>query len=280
MDLVARPASRTAVGVALLRAVHTSHDCMPRILHDDISPRLFAEAAIAHAAATSGPRTELRAHVLVRSRYAEERLRQAVMDRGVRQCVMLGAGLDTFAYRQPEWALSNMTCVIELDHPASQADKQRRLAEAGITVPANVYFASVDLATTALADALSSTCLDLSQPVFFFWLGVMVYLDASAIDQVFRCIVGLPQGSEVVFSFARPRADGRMSDAEARAAACGEPWLSKFEPDVLASLLQRHGFARVQFMSPEEGHAWFGVASDRTDGLCAPPLPSVGSATV
>ncbi len=151
-----RGASSTAVGVAMLRAAHMLFDGLPRILDDSVVVALLGPGTVAHIRERAPAYREaramaLRTHVLLRSRFAEERLRDA-LERGVTQFVALGAGLDTFAYRQPPWARALR--IFEVDHPASQAAKRERLAEAGIDVPANVVYAPIDFEHDTLAAGL------------------------------------------------------------------------------------------------------------------------------
>ena len=178
--------SRTALGVAGQRAAHLWLDDPPPILDDGISARLAgpdAEAFIrGHAERFRRARSmALRATVVARSRFAEDELAAAAV-RGVRQAVILGAGLDTFAYRQPAWA-SDLR-IAELDHPASQAAKLDRLASAGVAIPGNVRHVPIDLVTGDLAAALDRAGLDRLQPMLIAWLGVMMYLPPDASDRV------------------------------------------------------------------------------------------------
>jgi methyltransferase (TIGR00027 family) len=164
-----------------MRAAHQLLDDTPRVLDDPVAPRLVGDDALAALKADPARvRTPealgRRAHVVARARYAEERLAAAVA-RGVRQCVVLGAGLDTFAYRQPAWAAT--LAVVEVDHPASQHDKRARLAAAGVAVPPNVAYAAVDLEAAAagpaparaVADALAAHGVRPDVPTFVSWLG-------------------------------------------------------------------------------------------------------------
>jgi methyltransferase (TIGR00027 family) len=269
-----RAASATALGVTVLRAVHQVADGAPRVLDDPISARLVDPAVLARAVAADGAGAQaLRAHVVLRSRFAEGRLEAAVA-RGVQQCVVLGAGFDTFAYRQPEWARTLR--IFEVDHPASQRAKRERLAAAGIAVPENVTFVAIDFAATSLQDGLATSGFDPQAPAFFSWLGVMMYLDETAIDAVLRYVASRPAGSEIAFSFAS--ADpGASRKVEALAAAAGEPWLSRFDPAVLRRKLHEHGFRAVTLLGPEEARRYFG---ERSDQLRAPERVSIGSAVV
>ena len=215
-------ASRTAVGVAALRAAHVLHDAPPPILNDvvaiqlidpDMRARLEGPGAAEHLAKAEA----LRVHVVVRSRFAEDCL-EAAFERGVRQYVILGAGLDTFAWRQPAWA-SGLR-IFEVDQAGSQLDKQDRVARAGLAAPPNLVFVPVDFETEPLGQCLSGAGVDLRAPVFFSWLGVTPYLDEAAIDDVLRVVVGGAPGTEVVFTFA-PVGD-TPSAVAAMAAALGE----------------------------------------------------------
>src|SRR4051812_41397119 len=124
-----RNASATARGVAMLRAVHQIFDGLPPILDDPVIVRLFGFGTVSPEERDryeSGPARGIRSHVVLRSRVAEDMLRDAGA-RGVGRYVLLGAGLDTFAYRQPEWARAIE--IVEVDHPSSQAEKRQLLAD-------------------------------------------------------------------------------------------------------------------------------------------------------
>lgn len=154
------------MGVAMLRAAHQLVDAEPRILVDTPIVQMVGPEAVeqirAHAAEMQArPIQGLRAHLVLRSRFAEDQLAAAVK-RGVRQLVILGAGLDTFAYRQPAWA--HALRIIEVDQPATQTVKRERLAGAAIEIPANVTLAPVDFEATPLRQALETNGIDLSSP--------------------------------------------------------------------------------------------------------------------
>src|ERR1700741_216051 len=134
-----RGASRTALGVAALRWQHQTLDGEPKVLADALSGQLLGEDVLRQVAARLGdPHSPemlaLRSHVVLRSRYCEDKLAAAVRQ-GVSHLLILGAGLHTFAYRQPEWARGLRVC--EVDHPASQAEKRRLLSSARIAIPEN-----------------------------------------------------------------------------------------------------------------------------------------------
>ena len=116
-----------------------------------------------------------------RSRYVEDQLKDAV-SKGVEQYVLLGAGLDTFAYRNPFPSLR----VLEVDFPATQEWKRSMLAEAAIALPTNLVFVPLDFELKTLAEGLSDAGFDAARPAFFGWLGVVPYLTLEA----FRATIG------------------------------------------------------------------------------------------
>ncbi len=269
--LFERSASGTAVGVAMLRAAHLLFDGEPKILHDSVVLRLLGpalEGVVREREANfhEDSARRLRTHVVLRSRFAEERL-QAAVERGVTQMVQLGAGLDTFAYRQPVWACG--VRLFEVDHPASQRAKRERLAAAGIAVPANVTFAAVDFEHETLEEGLARAGFDPAQVTFVSCLGVLVYLTLEGIDALFAWVARLPPGSECAFTFggdAGAGAAGRARLAE-RVAEIGEPFRTPMELEHVQRVLARAGLPAPQQATDEEIAAWMG---SRTDGLERP----------
>jgi methyltransferase (TIGR00027 family) len=268
--------SKTALGVGSLRALHRLLDTEPWVIDDPVSFALFGDAARYLAQhdpswAEQPARIQLRAHVLVRSAFAEDRLRAAVA-RGVRQCVVLGAGYDTLAYRQPAWM--HGVRLIEVDAPATQADKRARLERAAIAVPENVAFAAIDFERTSLADGLTAAGFDAGAPAFFSWLGVMVYLTRDAVDAVFRFVAGLPAESEIAFTFTAP---GGSAALERRVAEIGEPLLTRLEPAAVEPMLRQLGFGAVTVLSSSVAAQYLG---QRSDALRLPPRASIAAAIV
>ncbi|MFI5236016.1 MAG: class I SAM-dependent methyltransferase [Gemmatimonadales bacterium] len=265
-----RGASNTALGVMAIRAAHQLIDGEPKILDDPIAVRLLAPRTIARIVRYGRDERDrrvdgLRAHIVTRSRYAEDRLAEAAA-RGVRQYVILGAGYDTFAYRQPLWARELK--VFEVDHPASQDAKRDRLTRAGIALPDNLTFVAIDFEKMSLAEGLAAGGVDLDQPAFFSWLGVLVYLTEEAIDAVFRAVAQFPKESEIVLTFSPPDPDGVGRGLATRVAAMGEPWRTRLEPEALVEKLRRSGFVEAGLADPAElTERYF---TERTDGLQAP----------
>ena len=229
----------------------------------------------AEARLQAPPARALRSHVVLRSRYAEDRLALAVA-RGVRQYVVLGAGYDTFIVRQPLWAAALR--ITEVDRAAIQQAKRARLAEVGLIVPGNVTFLEMDFETETLAAGLERGGVNRSEPAFFSWLGVSVYLTEAAIDAVLATVAAYPAGSEIVFTFSQPRdprpdvrpdasGDGEPTLAD-RVAAIGEPWLSYFSPEAMEEKLLDAGFRDVEFLTPDAARAAY---SSGAAGELPPP---------
>lgn len=228
-----RKPSQTALGAAGYRAAHQSRDG-GRIFLDPLARAILgAEADAIIGALTADPaQTPARIFMAARSRFAEDCLAAAVA-RGVRQAVVLGAGLDTFGLRDPHADQGLRT--FEVDHPATQAWKLKRLAEAGLVAPASLTFAAIDLERQELGQGLLQAGFEPHRPAFFLWLGVVPYLRPAAISATLRYIASVP-GSEVVFDYSEPLENypddrrAEMVARGARAAQRGEPWLSHFDP--------------------------------------------------
>jgi methyltransferase (TIGR00027 family) len=277
-----RAVSNTAHAVMVLRAVHQLVDDEPKILVDPVAVRLLDEESREGIRNNPehfrrGMALALRAHVVIRSRFAEDRLAAAV-GRGVTQFVVLGAGYDTFAFRQPDWA--RMLRIFEVDHAASQQAKRERLAAANIPLPPNVTFAAVDFEHETLLAGLARSGFDPQQPTFVSCLGVLVYLTAEAVEGVFRFAASLVPGSEIVATFRGQRVAGEPveSPVAAAAAAAGEPWISSFDPAGLRRQLMAMGFSDVSLITGPELEVRY--AMRRTDGLHPPGRMMMVSAKV
>jgi methyltransferase (TIGR00027 family) len=273
-----RAASGTAHWVAVLRAAHLIIDGEPPVLNDTVAARLLGGGIEARIRARAGelqtPATcGLRSHVVLRSRFAEDALMHAV-EAGVEQYVLLGAGLDTFAYRQPAWA--HRLAIVEVDHPASQAAKRRTLAAAGIEIPPNVRFADIDFERETLAHGLARCGVQTTKPTFFSWLGVTMYLTRDAIEATLRTVLSFPPGSGIVFTFAHT--ESAASQIAQGSASGGEPWVSYFTPDEVEAMLRSLGFSDTRFLSREEAERLY--YANRTDGFTAPPRVSIVRASV
>jgi len=263
--------SRTAERVAARRAAHQLLDA-PLVFSDPLALRILEPEVAARVREdpkhldTSPVSRYLRAFLVVRSRIAEEEVAAAVA-RGVTQYVIVGAGYDTFAYRNPFSQLQ----VFEVDHPSTQRAKRQRLDEGGIPVPRNATFVAADLTVTSLEHALESSAFDRTKPAVFSWLGVVPYLELPAIEATLACVARMPAGTTIVFDY------GVSTDAlnfaerfvvrkmAKRVAQAGEPWKTFFLPDELSALLRRLGFASHVDWGAEEINARYFAA--RKDGL-------------
>ena len=222
-----------------------------------------------------------RAHIVLRNRYAEDCLREAA-ERGVRQYVLLGAGYDTFAYRQPAWA--EALTIFEVDHPATQSAKRELLAAAGVAVPGILRFASVNFEAELLRDGLQRAGFDFTGAAFFSCLGVLVYLDETSIAALFEFVASRQRGSEIVFTFSQPDSalDAREAESRAKITAAvsemGEPWRTYLEPERLREMLTGWGFSAVSFLTPARAEEKY--FRGRTDALRPPRHVRLGRAVV
>jgi methyltransferase (TIGR00027 family) len=281
----AQKASDTAALTAMLRAAHQLVDDEPRIVNDPIAVALVddvtREQIATRPAALRSPALMVpRAAVLLRSRYAEDLLAKAI-ERGMSQFVILGAGLDTFAFRQP--ASAGPLLVYEVDFPATQAWKRQRLAAAGLVVPDNLRWVPIDFEQQTLTTPLGNADFDASKPAFFSWLGVTQYLSLPAIDATLSFVAALRSPSTIVLSFMVPDIDLPPEEAAVvrqvadDAARAGEPWLTRISSQELAVRLTQLGFRNVIHLSPEEANTRY--FAGRRDGLRAPHVAQLMSAT-
>ena len=247
--------SRTAWAAAFHRAAHQVLE-QGRIFADPLALRILGEDAetVARRAEERPSGRRMRIFIAARTRFAEDAVAAAV-ERGVRQLVVLGAGLDTYAYRS---ALRDRLRIFEVDHPDTQAWKRQRLDEAAIPIPAWLTFAPIDFEGQTLAGGLAAAGFDPGQQTFFTWLGVAPYLTKDAVWSTLGFIAGLSNGAHVVFDYADPPAsmtqEMRLSH-EARAAhvaGLGEAWVSYFDADELRAGLTALGFSDVEDLGPRE----------------------------
>ena len=252
---------RTALMIARQRAAHQVLD-HGSILNDPFAMKILREDekdvlqfANAHPSASIG-----RLFTAARSRIAEDALSRAV-DKGIRQIVILGAGLDTFALRNPHGA--RQIRIYEVDHPATQAWKRQRLADAQIAPPPCLIFVPVDFERDDVGDKLVAAGFQQNAPAFFTWLGVVPYLTEHAIGRTLDYMSSI-QNSEVVFDYMEPSAASseelRQLDTERteRLKKLDERSVSRFEPAGVAAILRSHGFAAVEDIDFREIASRFG----------------------
>jgi len=270
--------SRTAIATALLRAVHVRLDDPPPVLNDPFAyqllpvylRRLIRSRARLPAALSKSIRLRdpaglaMRAQIVVRARYAEDSLTEARAT-GAARYVILGAGLDTFALRQPAPAIE----VIEIDHPATQHWKQRLLQQRGIDPPPELSFMPVDFEQTSLAEAWS----DSEQADFISWLGTTYYLSRAGLENTLhRLAERTAPGSQLVLDYWCERPGRTFSPllAGMRIAVAfqGEPMRSFFRPEEIEALAVASGWTVVENLSPTQQTQRY--LAQRKDGLRIP----------
>jgi len=238
----ARP-SRTALRVALRRAAHQRYDARPLVLDDPIAVPILGDTYAEELRRTPMRPDRpfsvgLRAFLVARSRYAEDTLARAVAQ-GVTQYVLLGAGLDTFAHRNPYQQLR----VFEVDHPATQQWKRELLEISGLPAPANLTYVPVDFERQSLSEQLHSAGFNPAVPTFFAWLGVVPYLTLAAFRSTINFIAAQSHGTGVVLDYSQPRSalpflEKLAHDSlSARVQLAGEPFQLFFTPSEMASEL-------------------------------------------
>jgi methyltransferase (TIGR00027 family) len=237
------------------RAEHQMVD-RPIVFDDPLALAIIGAEEAGKLGQDGAGERSLRAFIVVRSRFAEDELALAVA-RGVRQYVVLGAGLDTFAFRNPHAGLR----VFEVDHPLTQQWKREQLRMAGIAIPPALTFAAVDFERQSLADRLRETGFRTNEPAWFSWLGVVPYLTPTAFRSTVAFIAALPAWSGVVFDYAVPREalgapEQQAFDALAgRVARAGEPFQLFFHPSELVVELMSVGFHHVEDLGAAELNA-------------------------
>lgn len=254
--------SRTAFAAALHRAAHQVVDGA-RVFPDPVAVPITGWSAerIADDARANPRRRGMRAFIACRHRFA----RDVLAGRGADlQVVVLGAGLDTTAYQAG--APINGP-VFEVDHPATQAWKLERLAEAGIRASVPVAYVPVDFEADDLTAALVGAGLDRSRPVVVIWLGVTIYLTRAAVDQTLATVAALSTArTDLVLDYGEP-GSAASSARVAHLAMIGEPWLSQFTRGEMAELLAGHGFVEVEDLEfADWGPRYLGLPAVLTRG--------------
>lgn len=254
-------ASMTMISAAAWRAAHLDHDD-PVVLHDDLAGALAGDASPYQAEAvrdgthgTTG--FHYRWNMVMRGRLAEDTLAERRSTHGTRQYVVLGAGLDSFAIRNP---YDDVT-VFEIDTPRSQEWKLDRLAQIGIPIGETVRHVACDFETQDFGEELIASGFDPSGTAVAAWLGVSYYLTEDAIRSSLQRMAEWPPGSTVVFDYVLAehlwdRIDG-YDPTVIRAvidgvAAAGEPFLSLFDDDAITELCRSAGFGEVELLDHTE----------------------------
>ncbi len=264
--------SQTALRVGLRRAAHQLYD-RPLVFADPFAVAILGAEYAAELRRTPNPEPEqkqrvysvaMRAHLVGRSRYAEDRLAEAV-EAGATQYVLLGAGLDTFAHRNPYAGIR----VFEVDHPATQEWKRGLLSRAGMLEPERLVYAPVNFEAESLREGLGRAGFDFAAKTVFAWLGVVPYLTLAAFRATVSLIAAMPEGSGVIFDYGQPRhvlsatEQLERDSLAARVAAVGEPFQLYFTPEDAAAELA--AFARIEDLGATEMNARY--FSNRADSL-------------
>lgn len=275
--------SFTALTAAAARAAHLVVDQPPYIFSDTAAAAILGDLAAGlvryHEDHPSHPiLAAARGQVLCRSRYAEEHL-TAAADSGVRQYVLLGAGLDTFACRS---RLAGQLALWEVDHPATQAWKLDALASAQLDASPSVTFVPAEFGSGKLARALQAGGFDFGQAAVVSWLGVTMYLDDHAIRDTLSALAGCAPGTELIVDYMLPAglrdetADSYVSQVAAAAADRGEPWLTFASPADMTALLAEFGFTIAEHVRQRDAipaQLW-----DRSDALRPAELSMIARA--
>ena len=274
--------ARTA---AAARAAHRIVDQPPVIFADTVALGLlggeaddlvgYHRAHGAHAVLAGA-----RCQVVCRSRYTEDALAAAIAA-GMRQYVILGAGLDSFAYRS---GLSGRVRIFEVDQQATQSDKRARLAAARIHEPDNVVFVPTDFETAPLAGELVRAGFDSSEPAFVSWLGVTMYLTQEALGLTLAELGTLAPGSQVIVDYMLPAAlrdeagNTYVELVAPSSAEQGEPWLTFLSPQQMSGLLLSHGLTPLRHVAQRDigdKGTW-----NRSDALRPAQLSLIAHATI
>lgn len=271
-----RKPSRTASGAAGYRAAHQITDD-GSIFKDPYARLILDEEALATADERARDPTtrHFRLFMAARSRFAEDCL-AAEVERGLRQVVILGAGLDTFGLRNP-YRDAGLR-VFEVDHPATQTWKRSRLAALNLTEPEELVFVPVDFEHEDLTGCLGAAGFRADQPAFYIWLGVVPYLERKTVLALLEALVVAPE-TAIVFDYSEPLENysperrARVMVMEARVAAAGEPWITHFDPSWLTSALISMGYTHVEDLGPAQvATRYFGAPTDPSDGGAGPHI--------
>jgi methyltransferase (TIGR00027 family) len=260
--------SKWTEGVAVARAAHQIFDT-PLVFSDPLATRVIRPATASRLRNDpTGDRIHraFRAAIVARSRFAEDEIAVAEQ-RGVRQCIVVGAGLDTFAHRNPNHDLQ----VFEVDLPSTQAWKRRRFRDAGLSTPHNLTYVGLDLTSRAHVEALSAAGFNGALPCCVSMLGVALHVPRDVVFDLVRFVASCGPGSSIVFDYVvpgehlRPELRALRALATARAASRGETTGTFLDPDWLATEARAVGFSGIEDLGESDVNERYFRA--RTDGL-------------
>jgi methyltransferase (TIGR00027 family) len=246
--------SETALHVARLRAAHQLRE-NGSVFRDSYALSIIGQTpeTLLETEQASPLRRGERLFVSSRSRFAEESAMQAIL-RGTEQLVVLGAGYDTFCLR---FKSNSNQILFELDHPETQRSKRKAIENIGATLPQYTHLIEIDFEKDALFEKLQSVGFREDKAAFFFWLGVVPYLKEETVFNLLGSLRRLPD-AEIVFDYGqdpngysglrRERYQNMIDEAQ----NMGEPWLSFFEPQDLASKLRSLGYSEFEDLGVSE----------------------------
>ncbi|MBV7536961.1 class I SAM-dependent methyltransferase [Duganella sp. sic0402] len=262
------PPKPSAWITATARAAHQLYDA-PLVLNDPLALRILGAEHEAELRADAQRQQHplavaMRATMAVRARLAEDSIQ------GVQQYVILGAGLDTYAYRESLLSMDSRLCgndgrVYEVDLPAMQRWKRDCLCAAGIAEPEHVRYVASDFSEASLMEDLLQAGFDAAQPACFSWLGVSMYLKPDQVMQTLGDIANCAPGSSIVFDYCVQRQhltaqeQAGLEFIAVSLAAQGEHLHSSFEPQLLEHMLRYQGFCHVEHFGPEQLGALYGA---------------------
>ncbi|HEY6082230.1 MAG TPA: class I SAM-dependent methyltransferase, partial [Chitinophagaceae bacterium] len=237
----------TAVRTALWRAMHIQVDAKPYILEDEVGLKLIAPNEGWQQRPDMHPQftKRLRASILARARFIEDLIIEQ-SKQGIGQYVILGAGLDTFAQREPD--IASKLQVYEIDQPDTQTWKEQRLIELGFGIPGWLHFVSVNFETSSWWEQLLKAGFDIHKPAVIACTGVSLYLTKDAITATLNQIAALVPGSKLAMTFYLPMELMDEEDkplqqiAEKGAREAGTPFISFFAPNEMLTLADKAGF--------------------------------------
>ncbi|MEP3890553.1 MAG: class I SAM-dependent methyltransferase [Hellea sp.] len=262
--------SQTAFLTAVQRGHHFHTAPEPKVLRDNLAldlaglenlqaAQVYIDKMIQVFSALSDDETasifmgRIDGSVCMRSRVVEEELAIA-RERGLKQLVILGAGLDSTAYRCLD--LTKVLDVFEVDHPSTQAWKKEQVKAAGITVPDNLSYVSFDFENQTLGEALKLGGVKTDSMTFFTWLGVHMYLTDAAVKSTLNVLGAYPKGSEIVMDFISPSyvlaggvPENSVEQLQKVVTEMGEPIKSRYYEAELEEILKTAGFSEVKYLS-------------------------------
>lgn len=263
----------TAVRTALWRALHTQIDEKPLVFEDSVGLELVSPQDGWQQRPDMKFTKRIRASIVARARFIEDFIIEQ-SGKGISQYIILGAGLDTFAQRQPE--VASKLQIFEIDQPGTLNWKQSRLIELGYHIPEFLHFIPVNFETTSWWDKLLQTNFDVNKPAVIVCTGVMLYLTKDAIIDTLSRIKSLAAGSKLAITFNLPlelvdEEDKPLIEMSLKGArASGTPMISFFSTDEILNIAGEVGFKHPKTISTKDMEQLY--FANRTDGL----LPASG----